>query len=252
MNRLQATVLAVHALFWAARAYAQSDMPVYADALESGWENWSWAATASSAQFVHSGAVALSIQAQAWQAAYFHHAALDASQFTNLVFWINGGPQGAQRLLVQGVRSGAAQSATNLPPLQAKTWAQFTIPLSALGLEGTTDFDGFWIQDRSGSTQPAFYLDDIRLVGASQGPPATNAASVTISVDAQRQRQPISPLIYGVAFASASQLRDLNAPLNRSGGNAESRYNWQINAHNRGADWYFESLADDPATPGAA
>ncbi|HWI59304.1 MAG TPA: glycoside hydrolase family 44 protein, partial [Bacillota bacterium] len=98
--------------------------------------------------------------------------------------------------------------------------------------------------------QPTFYLDDITLVG-SGAPLVTNAALV-ITVDAQLNRHPISPLIYGVAFASASQLADLNAPLNRSGGNAETRYNWQLNAHNRGGDWYFESLADSSATPGAA
>jgi len=39
-------------------------------------------------------------------------------------------------------------------------------------------------------------------------------------------------------------LQDLNAPLHRSGGNAETRYNWQLNATSHAADWYFESIAD--------
>jgi hypothetical protein len=73
-----------------------------------------------------------------------------------------------------------------------------------------------------------------------------------ISVDAGANAHPISELIYGVNFASSNQLSDLNSPLNRSGGNAETRYNWNVNAHNRGADWYFESIADLPATAGAA
>ena len=75
---------------------------------------------------------------------------------------------------------------------------------------------------------------------------------VTITVDAQANRHAISPLIYGTAFASASQMSDLNFAINRSGGNAETRYNWQLNAHNRGGDWYFESIGDNPATPGAS
>jgi hypothetical protein len=84
--------------------------------------------------------------------------------------------------------------------------------------------------------------------GTNSSPPVsitvvTNAV-VPVAVDASRNRHPISPLIYGVAFASASQLADLNAPLNRSGGNSETRYNWQLNAHNRANDWYFESLDD--------
>jgi len=75
---------------------------------------------------------------------------------------------------------------------------------------------------------------------------------VAITVDAGLNQRPINPLIYGVAFGGASELADLNAPLNRSGGNSETRYNWLINAHNRAADFYFESLADAPATAGAA
>lgn len=75
---------------------------------------------------------------------------------------------------------------------------------------------------------------------------------VTITVDAAQNQHPISPGIYGVAFASAAQLAELNAPLNRSGGNAETRYNWQLNAHNRGGDWYFESIDDGNATAGAS
>jgi hypothetical protein len=80
----------------------------------------------------------------------------------------------------------------------------------------------------------------------------TNAL-VNIVIDATRNQHPISPLIYGVAFANpASQLSDLNAPVHRSGGNSETRYNWQVNAHNHAADWYFESLDDGNSTPGAA
>jgi len=44
--------------------------------------------------------------------------------------------------------------------------------------------------------------------------------AVTINVDAAANRHPISPNVYGVAFASAAQLADLNVPMNRSGGNA--------------------------------
>jgi hypothetical protein len=75
---------------------------------------------------------------------------------------------------------------------------------------------------------------------------------VNFVVDAAQSQHPISTLIYGVAFATPAQLIDLNAPLNRSGGNTETRYNWQVNAHNHGADWYFESLDDGNSTPGAA
>ncbi len=78
---------------------------------------------------------------------------------------------------------------------------------------------------------------------------ATNTP-LTITVDASANRHAISPLIYGVAFASpSSQLSDLNVPIHRSGGNTETRYNWQLNAHNHANDWFFESLDDGSSTP---
>src|SRR6185503_4598888 len=74
--------------------------------------------------------------------------------------------------------------------------------------------------------------------------------TVTINIDAGANRHNINPNIYGVAFASTAQLADLNSPLNRSGGNASSQYNWQCNCSNRGSDWFFESLDDGSSTPG--
>ena len=76
------------------------------------------------------------------------------------------------------------------------------------------------------------------------------SSSVTITVDPTANRHPIDPNIYGVAHATTAQLTDLNTPLNRNGGNNTSRYNWQLNADNRGNDWYFESLADSSGTAG--
>ena len=74
--------------------------------------------------------------------------------------------------------------------------------------------------------------------------------SVTVSVDVAANRRPINPGIYGVAYATTAQLQDLNAPLHRYGGNNTSRYNWQLNADNRGQDWYFQSIGESSATAG--
>jgi len=78
---------------------------------------------------------------------------------------------------------------------------------------------------------------------------AQNPAT-TVTVDTSVNRHAINPNIYGVAYGDATTLPDLNVPLNRYGGNNTSRYNWQINADNRGADWYFESIGDTSATAG--
>lgn len=73
---------------------------------------------------------------------------------------------------------------------------------------------------------------------------------VTITVDTSANRHPISPLIYGVCWASTQQLQLLNSPLNRAGGNNETCYNWQLNASNHANDWFFESIGDDSPAPG--
>ncbi len=71
---------------------------------------------------------------------------------------------------------------------------------------------------------------------------------VSIQVDAQANRHAISPYIYGTAYASTSELQDLNFKLHRYGGNNTTRYNWQLNADNRGSDWYFQSIGDASST----
>ena len=81
-------------------------------------------------------------------------------------------------------------------------------------------------------------------------PASAQNAAVTVAVDANANRHPIGDGVYGLAYADSTTLLDLNCPLNRRGGNNTSRYNWQQNADNRGADWYFESIAESSATPG--
>ena len=77
-------------------------------------------------------------------------------------------------------------------------------------------------------------------------------APVTVAIDAAAGQHPISPLIYGVAFASQSDLAALNAPLNRSGGNRTTTYSWKASASNTAADYYFESYPDPSGVPGSS
>lgn len=81
-------------------------------------------------------------------------------------------------------------------------------------------------------------------------PAGAQNAPVTVAIDAAAGRHSISPLIYGVAFGAPADLERLGAPLNRSGGNATSMYDWRLNATNLGADWFFESYPST-ATAGA-
>ena len=228
----------------------RADQIVYDDALQNGWSSYGWATlNFANPSPVHGGADSISVASSGYQALYVHHAAQAGSLFTNLTFWINGA-SGGQMVQVQATLNGTPQAAVTLAALPVNGWRKETISLAALGVATSPAFDGFWIQAQSGSPIPTFYVDDILL--------ATNVvnvginSTVSVQIDVAANRHAISPLIYGVAFAGSNELADLNSPLNRSGGNSETSYNWQINAHNRAADWYFESLPDAPATPGAS
>ncbi|HEY1985592.1 MAG TPA: glycoside hydrolase family 44 protein [Terracidiphilus sp.] len=69
------------------------------------------------------------------------------------------------------------------------------------------------------------------------------SAGPALSVDAGRQTHAISPDIYGVNAYNLDNASALsaNVALTRWGGNNTSRYNYQLNASNAGADYYFEN-----------
>lgn len=222
---------------------AQADESVFTDTLQNGWENWSWAANNfNNPAPVHAGTRSISVTAGPWEALYFHHSSLNPGPFTNLTFWIHGGTAGGQRLRVKAMLGTTLfDPGQAIGPLPANTWQQINVPMPALVPSGQASIDGIWFQENTGSSAPTFYVDDVSLSAGATPPPPANPI-VIIRVDAAASRRAINPEVYGVAFASTAELSALNAPLNRSGGNATTRYNWQINASSRAQDWYFESI----------
>ena len=69
----------------------------------------------------------------------------------------------------------------------------------------------------------------------------------TLTVDVTAGRHHISSDIYGMNFAPARLARELGMTVDRWGGNATSRYNYQNNVSNTGSDWYFENIPDSPS-----
>lgn len=65
------------------------------------------------------------------------------------------------------------------------------------------------------------------------------AAGPALTVDAAADRHPISPDIYGMAYPDPALAKEIGLPMNRWGGDATTRYNWQADASNSGDDWYF-------------
>lgn len=230
---------------------------IFDDQLQNGWQNWSWAKNVLDNLNPARGARSVRVQAGPWTALYWQHPAFDTAPFEALNFWIHGGEAGGQKLRVVGLRGGkpANEAGFSIPLVKAQEWTQITVPLAKLGVENVLDCDGFYLQENEGKEQPIFFVDDFRLVARTgKAPEAPLAAPVTLRLDARAKGQAISPLIYGVNAMDgdiATVLNELNAPVNRWGGNAVTRYNWQQNASNRGSDWFFQSIGSANATPGA-
>jgi len=119
---------------------------------------------------------------------------------------------------------------------------------------GTPPYSFVWTNVNAGIyrlTARAIYDSGASVDSVPANVTVTGTSNVSITVNAGLNRLAINPLIYGVAFATSNDLSDLNFPINRLGGNVESRYNWQLNAHNGNASWYFVSSDAGSPTPGA-
>jgi hypothetical protein len=224
--------------------WAAADLVVYADALASGWQDWSWGTTCdfSRASPVHSGSASLAVTyTAAWGGLYLHANAVDLSAYDTLRFWVHGGSVGGQQISVSLNFNGSAYQVT----ATAGAWQKVEIPLSQLGSPATVS-DLVW-QDNVGGAQPTFYLDDVAFVnlGSPTATPVPLGVGPALSVDAAADRHPISPYIYGMNFASEAVANAVRLPVRRWGGNSTTRYNWQIDVHNTGSDWYFENVPDE-------
>ena len=240
-------------------ARAQTDQSVYTDALVNGWQNWSWATVnLGNTTPLQSGTDSISVSAGPYQALYLHQTAFDSTPYTALVFWINGGATGGQLLQVQATLNGAAQTVVTLPALAANTWQQVSIPLSSLGVQNQPDLDGFWIQDRSGTTQPTFFVDTISI--KAQPPPSV----VNVTVNAAQPVRTIDPRHFAVNTAVWDADFDTNNTINLltrmgalalrfPGGSLSDDYHWATNTTDSNTwQWAtsFDSFAQVATTVG--
>lgn len=232
-------------------APAAANLDIYSDSLAAGWDNWSWDTTVnfSATGQAHAGTRSLSVVfSSAWAGLSLHAAApLDASGYTAVDFWAYGDAGGTQvSLSVQPTDGGEAPASKDLT-FPAGAWTHYTVTLSELGSpDGIARLN--W-QERSGAAQPIFYLDEIRLLGTGEQPPA----ALTLTVNASANRRSIPPEIYGMnefddSAATLAFLDEIDLPLRRWGGNATSRYNYQTDISNHAFDWYFENIKESDAT----
>ena len=214
---------------------------IYIDGLAADWQNWSWDTTANleSGAPVQDGSKAMMATFdQAWGALYLHNdSGLATRGYVYLSFWVNGGPQGGQK-----IRLNINKSTTNVYDFTAPAnqWQQVLVPLTSLGAPAIIS-ELFW-QDASGGPQAAFSIDTVALMGYREPEVVDGPA---LSVDTGADQHAISADIYGMNFAEEALAKELRLPVNRYGGNGTTRYNWQNDTSNRASDWFFENIAND-------
>ncbi|HUL79927.1 MAG TPA: glycoside hydrolase family 44 protein [Vicinamibacteria bacterium] len=81
------------------------------------------------------------------------------------------------------------------------------------------------------------------------GAAAAFPADVTVTVDPAADHRPVSPLVFGVNFASRATLTRMLYPANRWGGNSTTRYSWVDDTSNRASDWFFFNIPEDDPDP---
>ncbi|MCC6548196.1 glycoside hydrolase family 44 protein [Candidatus Sumerlaeota bacterium] len=243
-------LMAAGILFFFASLLPAADTTVYADALDAGWQNWSWSTATNfgTTSPHHGGANSVAVTHQAGYAGFYLHSNSDlsAAGYSSIQFWIHGGSSGGQQIRLAMIVAGGSEAplSVDLAPPAANGWTQVTIPLTNFG--AATTIAGFYWIDRSGSAQPAYYLDDIVLVESNVPP-----VPITLTVDVAAGRKPILPQIYGVSFADPAMVGGIGIPLRRWGGNSTTRYNYLFDTHNTASDYYFENIPDDNVNPAA-
>jgi Glycoside hydrolase family 44/Bacterial Ig-like domain (group 3) len=79
------------------------------------------------------------------------------------------------------------------------------------------------------------------MLAAALAPSVVAQSTPTLTVDAAGNPHPINPDIYGIANYGLDPTfaKEIQIPNIRWGGDATTRYNWQVDSSNAGFDWYF-------------
>jgi hypothetical protein len=148
----------------AAPAVAPAAAPavtIYDTALQSGWENWSWAKTELSLEVAGSARKPIKVEAGPWQALYLHHPGFNTAGYLKLHMLIQGSaPEGQVRIFA--LMGGKPVGDGKLVTLNNTGWTRVVTPLATLGVEDQT-IDGIWVQNATANTLPKFFVTEIRL-----------------------------------------------------------------------------------------
>lgn len=153
-------------------ATPRHDLVIYGDELASGWVSWSWdtyqldlASTACG----HDSARGIAVGLRPWGGlGLANPSGVSMAGYTSLQFYIRGSDPGGQvlRVSVNTCTADCEHPLGGIPlpggPLAAGEWRRVEMPLADFGVAGQTLYK-INIMDGSGSTQPAFCVDEILL-----------------------------------------------------------------------------------------
>ena len=207
MKTIRCIFLLQIGLLFSAGVACATDLPVYDDALRSGFQDWSWGGgiNLSNTTPVHAGTRSIALTGNNFNAISLAKpgAGLSPAAYPTLQLWIHGG-NGNNQSLTLFLQDTATSTMTSVPlnayiaggGPTAGTWKLATVSL-ATAFPSITTFDRIDIQSNSGGTQATVYIDDIVLKGAAgpdpifadgfdgSGPPAANGLAIEhdVSVD---------------------------------------------------------------------
>lgn len=221
---------------------ADAPLTIYEEGPGSGWRDWSWAThDAAFTGRAHTGGRSLKMTPEGWKGILFHHDPISTAGYGALQIWACGDAELNVCLVDTAGKWGRTVPLRRYLGASTNGWALASIPLADIRLATGDTITGVVFQADGALRQTDILLDDIALIPDTNLPPAPRTATVAVSIDAEADRHPISPFIYGVAHLPEKDVAAWRIGSHRWGGNANSRYNWVANSWNSARDWEWRN-----------
>lgn len=194
----------------------RADVWVYREALEAGWDNWSWSGTYQfTATPAQSGTYALAVQTDAWGGLSLHHASLTRSSYGGVEFYARASSnRPSVTVQLQDDVGGTSSGYVDLDDeaywpagrMTNTAWRRCYVPMAAFP-SAPASFTRINVFNNNPAAQPRYLIDNLRLTDVPVTPPAMTMAS---AITAQRAMlfldQAVTP-----ASAAAAAYRLQNA-----------------------------------------
>ncbi len=149
------------------RAASSNRLVIYEDGLSTGWQNWSWNSTINFANKapVQAGPRSMAVNYTSGWGGVSLRAPTNinnpSATYSAISFWVHGGSATRSLRIYTHPDDSAATSTVYNFTAPANGWTQIVVPFSALG--NPSVISRITVQDRSGSSQSAFYIDQVQL-----------------------------------------------------------------------------------------